>query len=359
MPVVSVLMSVYNAERYLAQAVESILEQNLADFELLALDDASTDGSAEYLDGLTDSRVRVFHLPKQGLTRSLNQGLRDARGAYIARMDADDVALPARLECQWRFLEAHPEVVAVGCQADQIDADGRSIEPWGFPVDDAAIRYALFRNLAPLLHPGVMMRRSALEAIGGYDERFETAQDRDLWWRLAVRGRLANVPETLMRYRRHAGAVTGARTEFQLATARRINLEHMTSLGVVENETEYDLFQQVALALLRGMDEAIDPAIMAVYARVHSRVVAYLRHQGGDVGVVDTLERESWWRVSNTALAEFDRRRWREWLPALWHAAPGPGKVLRMSRWAGRLMRRRLGKHWRKLRAYDGGSRAA
>lgn len=309
MPAISVLLPVHNALPYLPQAVESIAAQEFDDFELLALDDASADGSAEYLDELADSRVRVFHLPKQGLTRLLNQGLRDARGAYIARMDADDVALPERLGCQSRFLDSHPDVVVVGCQADQLDADGRSIEPWEFPIDDAAMRFDLFRNVTPLLHPGVLIRRAALEAIGGYDERFETAQDRDLWWRLTARGRLANIPVSLMRYRRHAGAVTGARTELQVATARRITLEHMTRLEVVENETEYDLFQHVGQAFSQGTAEPINPANVVVYTRVHSRILAHLRQQRCDATALNGLERMLWNMLSNAAPTEFDCRR--------------------------------------------------
>jgi GT2 family glycosyltransferase len=203
-PRVSVVLPVYNGERFLAEALDSILAQSFADFELIALDDGSHDGSGEILDRVarTDSRVTVLHQTNGGVIAALNGGLALARGEFIARMDADDVAHPERFARQVAFLDAHPEIAVIGCAVRLIDESGKPIRDVAYPDTPEAV--AEFLEIgAPLAHPSVMMRRDAVLAVGGYRAAYRHAEDYDLWLRMAQRYRLANLPDRLLFYRQH------------------------------------------------------------------------------------------------------------------------------------------------------------
>ena len=203
-PVVSVILPIYNSERYIVQAIESILSQTWGDFELIGVDDGSKDSTPRLLAEIAarDARVRIISRPNTGIVGALNDGLAVARGEFIARMDADDLSLPERFSRQVAFLRAHPEVVAVGCNVLRIDPDDRPIGPEIFPTDHATILQKLRQGEGGTIpHPGVMMRRSAVEAIGGYRQKFQWVEDLDLYLRLGEVGELANLPETLLSYR--------------------------------------------------------------------------------------------------------------------------------------------------------------
>jgi glycosyltransferase involved in cell wall biosynthesis len=209
-PQVSVLMSVYNGERFLRAAIQSILDQTFGDFEFIAVDDGSTDASPRILDEFAarDPRVKPIKLPHVGFTRALNTGLAAARGELLARMDGDDEALPQRFEIQVRYLREHPDVVLVGAQVMQIDQDGDPLAPLpGLEAEHEKIDQALMQLGWPLVHPTVIMRTDDLRAVGGYPHKYPH-EDHDLFLRLAERGRLANVPQTLLRYRRHPANAT-------------------------------------------------------------------------------------------------------------------------------------------------------
>lgn len=206
MPRVTVLLPVYNGERHLGEAIESILGQTFTDFELLVVDDGSTDRSTEILATVGDARVRVVRNARNlGLTKSLNLGLALARGSLIARQDADDVSEPERLARQVDYLDAHPDVALVGSWYRKIGEDGAVLGDRSLPVEPAQLAWALL-FYCPIVHSAAVFRREAIAAMGGYDERFAYAQDYDLWSRLARRHRLANQPELLVRYR--VGATT-------------------------------------------------------------------------------------------------------------------------------------------------------
>ncbi|MCB1152084.1 glycosyltransferase [bacterium] len=204
-PIVSVLMPVHNGERYLASAVASILDQTFDDFELLIVDDGSTDASADIACAGDDSRVRYIRRAHAGLVATLNAGLALARGRYIARMDADDIALPTRLERQVAFLDEHPDIDIAGSFIAVIDGDDNVVDKWHVPCspDWLARRVALH---PPFAHPSVMMRREVI-ADRGYPD-VPHAEDYALWLSLADRARFANVPEVLLHYRRHEASVS-------------------------------------------------------------------------------------------------------------------------------------------------------
>jgi GT2 family glycosyltransferase len=209
-PTVSVLMPVWNAERFVAPAIESILSQTFTDFEFLIFDDGSTDRSVEIVSRYADrdSRIRLFPRPHVGYTRWLNEGLSLARGEFVARMDADDIALPSRLERQVDHLRRAGDCVAVGSSVYLIDSDAAPICEHRYDPDHESIDGGhIAGEFNMILHPACTFRRSALLAVGGYREEFHTAEDYDLFLRLAEVGRLANLPEILLHYRKHHGSV--------------------------------------------------------------------------------------------------------------------------------------------------------
>ena len=204
-PSVSVCMPVYNTERYVAEAIESILAQTFTDFEFLIVDDGSTDGTLPILSRFAarDSRIRVISRPNTGIVGALNEMLGLARADLVARMDADDMALPDRFEIQVAYLRAHPDVVCVGGEVMAIDASGRDLYLLHEPMDHEAIQELALTGSCPLNHPSVMMRRAAVMAVGGYDPQMKHLEDLDLFLRLGEFGRLVNLPRTVLKYRVH------------------------------------------------------------------------------------------------------------------------------------------------------------
>ena len=225
MPGLSVIMAVYNGEPFVRQAVESVPSQTFTDFEFIIIDDASTDATASILREYTDGRIVLLsNNTNVGLTKSLNIGLRHARGEFIARMDADDIALPERLERQVRYLDEHPDVGILGCACQFIGSMGRRLGKKPRPLDDCTTRWtALLRN--PFIHPAVMLRRSVLEENGlRYDEEFTQSQDYEFFTRVLKYTRGANLSEQLLLYRKHPGDITSTSRESQLRNHDLITL---------------------------------------------------------------------------------------------------------------------------------------
>jgi len=193
-PQISVIMSVYNGERYLRESVDSILNQIFTDFEFIIIDDGSTDGTWAILNSYADPRVRLVHNQKNiGLTCSLNKGLALASGEYVARQDADDVSLAERLEQQVRYLDIHPEVGLLGTGCWNLLPSGKQ-QSMVLPQTDMGIRwYLLFGTV--LMHPTVVFRRRLVEQVGGYDPTIRVTQDYELWCRFAQVTRVANLPD--------------------------------------------------------------------------------------------------------------------------------------------------------------------
>ena len=200
-PRVTVLMSVYNGEKYLREAIDSILGQTFKDFEFLILDDGSTDSSAEIIRSYSDPRIRLIQNEKNiGLTRSLNKGLKLANAQYIARMDADDISLPERLEKQTAFLFKNLGYGVVGSSYYHIDGSGKRGPLIRVLTKNSEIQKEL-KKKNWFGHGSVMMRRDAVLEAGGYDERYKYAQDYDLWLRIAKAYRLANIEQPLYCWR--------------------------------------------------------------------------------------------------------------------------------------------------------------
>jgi GT2 family glycosyltransferase len=212
-PRVTVLLAAFNGGAYLLEAVRSVLAQTYEDFELLIVDDASTDGAVEALP--RDSRIRVVrNAQNMGQIPSLNRGLREARGTYVARLDHDDVCLPDRLELQVGVLDEHPEIVLTATWADVIDADDRlwtRVRPRIDSFSDFAVQVVTGRVF--LVHPTLMFRRESILDLQGFDEGLNASEDQDLYRRLVLaREQAYVVPKTLLRYRRHDQQMTIAKS---------------------------------------------------------------------------------------------------------------------------------------------------
>ncbi|MGC2814156.1 MAG: glycosyltransferase [Candidatus Acidiferrum sp.] len=208
-PLVSVLMSVFNGEKYLAVAIDSILGQTFSDFEFIVIDDGSTDSTARILSdyAVRDSRLRVVQQQNKGRTASLNIGLGLCKGTYIARMDADDFALASRFGDQVSFMERNQDVVLVGGAIELMGSRGQTLRAVIPPLDDSEIRASLLRQ-NPICHPAVLLRKEVVLAVGGYRGAFQESEDYDLWLRMSERGRLANLGQVVLKYRVHGGQVS-------------------------------------------------------------------------------------------------------------------------------------------------------
>ena len=203
-PKVTVLMSVYNGKNYLCEAINSILNQTFKDFEFLIINDGSTDSTKEILDSYNDPRIRIINNGKNvGLTKSLNKGLQLAGGKYIARQDADDVSAPERLQKEIHFLETHQDYAVVGTFVKILNENSEIIGLLDRLTEDTQIRERL-RSDNGITHGSAVIRKKCLLDVGFYDESIMRAQDYELWLRLSEKYRLANIPEYLYMWRKHA-----------------------------------------------------------------------------------------------------------------------------------------------------------
>ncbi|MEP6501863.1 MAG: glycosyltransferase [Betaproteobacteria bacterium] len=236
LPAVSVLLPVYNGGAFFAKAVESILAQTFADFELLIVDDGSTDRSGAIAEDFSrrDARVHVTRRENRGLVATLNELVGTARGALLARMDADDIALPERLQRQVDYLREHGDVVCVGAGQILIDERDRKITQIHAPVDDARIQDLALHGAGSICHPTAMIRADAIRATDGYRKAYYPAEDLDLWLRLGELGKLGNIAEPLLLYRVHSGSISGQAAQTrQRDAARRACVDAWERRGLV------------------------------------------------------------------------------------------------------------------------------
>lgn len=205
---VSVVMSVYNAEPYLEDAIKSILGQTYQDFEFIIIDDGSTDQSAEIIKSFHDERIIFLQQTNKGLAYSLNRGIRESHGKYVARMDADDESLPTRLALQKSFLDEHADYVVVGSGAIVMDKDGCELYVVKMPMDDGEIRDRL--PYKPIFyHSSTMYVKSTFFACGGYNEKIHHFfEDLILWNQMSKNGKLHNFHEPLIKYRLTPTSIT-------------------------------------------------------------------------------------------------------------------------------------------------------
>jgi len=244
----SVIMPVYNAGDFLADAVNSILCQSMQNFEFIIIDDGSTDNSGEILGSFTDDRIRlVKNGANRGVTFSLNVGLQLARGEYVARMDADDISLPERFEMQLAVLDERPNVALCG---SWIEFFGNRSHVLQYPVHSDAIKCYLL-VAPPFAHPAVVMRRSVLVAHNlQYDESLRYAQDYDLWLRILQVAAGANVARPLLRYREHMAQVSSFHHDEQSEAANLVKKKLFSLLGMDVSGAELEFHTSFFLGKL-------------------------------------------------------------------------------------------------------------
>lgn len=221
-PTISVITPVYNNAKYMPEALDSILNQTFGDFEYILINDGSTDNSLEVLHDYArkDPRIRVSSRENRGYISALNEGLSLARAEFIARMDADDVALPERFEKQVAYLRAHPECVVVGGRVLLIDSEGAPLREMCHETTHEEIdRAHLAGKGGTIVHPAMMARRSAIEQIGGYSNAYPWAEDLDFFLRLAEVGKVANLTDVVLRYRQHLSSIGYSKSELQQQSA--------------------------------------------------------------------------------------------------------------------------------------------
>ena len=208
-PRVSAFVPAYNAARWIGRAIESLLTQTYRDIEIILVDDGSADGTAGimYAAAACDERVRVAVREHQGTSAASNHAVGMARGEYIARLDADDIALPDRLARQVAWLDEHPTVAVLGGAMMLIDAGELKQRVLRYVTAPAEVAKAVL-SYSPIAHPTAMMRRSIFQDVGGYRSSFDSAEDYDLWLRVSERADLANLAEVLVYYRGHPDQVS-------------------------------------------------------------------------------------------------------------------------------------------------------
>jgi glycosyltransferase involved in cell wall biosynthesis len=207
-PRLTVLMPAYNADRYIGVAIASVLSQSFGDFELLIIDDGSTDGTAGVVQAFRDSRIRYRYHTNQGIAGALNHGLTLARTELIVRFDADDICLPDRLHQQIRFMDTHPEYVLMGSMVDYMDMDGRYVFTYKPPaLSNEAIR-RLPDMVCPFIHSSVIYRKTPVMELGGYPFHAHGFEDHLLWRGLLQKGKVHNLEEVLLQVRFNPGSVT-------------------------------------------------------------------------------------------------------------------------------------------------------
>jgi hypothetical protein len=215
-PAITVLMCVYNAASFLNEAINSIRNQNFCNFEFLVINDGSTDGSAAILErhALEDSRIRLIHQDNLGLIAALNRGIEEARAPFIARMDGDDVALPDRLEKQWRRMSVEQNLGLLGGHIRLINEQGDAGVIIRFPVGAQEISQRIYYG-SPVAHPAVMMRTDLVRKVGGYRNFYMHCEDYDLWLRLSECTHIDNLDEVVLLYRRHDTSISANNQELQ------------------------------------------------------------------------------------------------------------------------------------------------
>jgi hypothetical protein len=298
-PEVTVLMPVQNGAPYVREALRSLWRQTFADFELWVFDNGSTDATPEILKEEAEGAAAAGRLQVEraernpGISRSMNEGIRRARGRWIARMDADDVALPERLACQVAYLRGHPDVAVCGTWARIFGGAGSYLHTPLTEPDEVRSMF-VFQN--PLVHSAALWdRQRLLTADLWYDEQLDAAQDMDLWFRCTQRMEMANVGQELLRYRVHAQSVSRVRAGLSRQTRESLVERALAPLRL--QETAFDLAAHLATGRAQGVDSLDD-------LRASGRSLRVLHERNQELGhyPVEAFGRACAWCWSRTCL---------------------------------------------------------
>lgn len=293
-PEISVLLPVYNAERFLAKAIDSILVQTFENWELIIVDDASTDSSLQLIEKYNDPRiVLLVNNKNRGISSSLNRAVAQARGRYLARMDADDISRPERLANQYEFLEKHPDIAVCGCW---VRCFGMSKQVWCYPQSDAVAKSWLIFE-PPFAHSAVMFRHEIFSETCRYNEEFTHAQDYEIWSRLAKDHKFSNLQEVLLEYRIHEDQTGRKQSKWQQQFADRVRISNLEFLGVVYSDCDFELHRNLCRSefnfSLDSLNE-VEAWLLKLYAANKKNAVF-------DQQAFDFMLGERWWQSCHLA----------------------------------------------------------
>jgi glycosyltransferase involved in cell wall biosynthesis len=251
-PMISVIMPVYNAGEYVKEAIESILNQTYSDWELIIIDDCSTDNSVEIIQSFHDKRIVLLKNEiNSGIAKTSNKGLKIAQGKYITRMDSDDIAFPLRFEKQVKFLEENPDYVLCACDVQMF---GARREFFTLPEKDQQLKVSLlYQN--PFVNSSVLIRGKDFKKYL-YNELFSTAEDYELWINLKEEGKFASIPEVLFQYRVHSDSISFTSKHTMSQIHRDLLIKQLNQLNIQPSSEE--LFVHAAFSNLKGRKD-IDP----------------------------------------------------------------------------------------------------
>lgn len=295
---ISVIMSVYNEEDYIADAIDSILEQTYDNFEFIIIDDCSKDNTSSIIRTFKDNRIRfIQNTENLGLTRNLNKAIDMAKGTFIARMDSDDISLPDRFEKQLGYLYDHPEISLVSCQTETF-GDKNLIEN---VISDPDILKATMLIRPVLAHPGFMFRREIIDNGFRYDETFRQAQDYDFAARLTRTRNIAIVTPVLLRYRAHKNQVSSKSENSQFGNADRVRKMLLNELGIDLCDKDWDEYHNLVCEnKVEGLDTFLyNAGIINRIIKANDKKMIY------DSSVLETaLWNQMWlWVLRNKSIA--------------------------------------------------------
>lgn len=238
---ISVVIPAHNNPQFLIHAVNSSLKQKFPNqYEILIVGQKLSPEARKNILGLKSGNIRYINDEGVGVASALNLGITESNFDWIARLDSDDIMHPDRIENQVRYLLRHPSCVAIGGQMVTIDIFGQKLHNVKYPINNFAIKFALKVN-SPLPHPGTLIKKSALEMVGKYDENYESVEDFDLWRKLAKVGNFHNLRNTVIYYRIHSGQVTNQKSNQILFSRAKLIAENLTNLREVTTDLVYDL----------------------------------------------------------------------------------------------------------------------
>ena len=265
-PLVSVVMPAYNSEKYIAETIESVLNQTYKNFEFIIINDASTDKTLDIIKKYAkkDKRIKVIENKKNlGITKTRNKGLELAKGKYVATHDSDDISLPTRFEEQVEYLESHPEVGAVGAYIRIFDEVNKKISIRKYPKNDKELRKLIY-FCCPIAQPVSMIRKSILDKIGGYRKIEAPSEDLYLWFKIGEKSKFANIQKVLLNYRYYPNSTTGSKLRLMEKRANKIrwresksrhyhfgvkafvyNFSHFISLYIIPSKFKLWLFTRM------------------------------------------------------------------------------------------------------------------
>jgi glycosyltransferase involved in cell wall biosynthesis len=288
---ISVLMSVYNGEKFLREAIDSILAQTYKDFEFVIINDGSRDATAEILAAYKDPRLKIFTVENRGLSAALNYGLERCSADLVMRMDADDIAYPYRFAAQLEDWENAGRPDVFGSGADYINEDGADLWSVPMPLDDTAIKSAIRdpNGRLAVIHPTVLFRKSAVLLCGGYDPYFKNGQDYDLWLRMTSHFRFGNSPRRLLRYRFQSASDTARAIHIENGTVNLSSWMHLISLqkklmiDAGEEEVWHESRDRIICELRKQVDiSALQAEAVVIRLLTESKILFYSgkRRQG-------------------------------------------------------------------------------